>query len=600
MPKFDNELLDRIRTNDASLLELNLSDLKIGNEGAKKLAEALKTNKTIYSLSLIDNQISDEGAQYFLKTIMVNRTLTEIEIFLRGHLNVVFQRHGGTYQPVVPPINKDQNHISREVILSLQAFIKRNQGFTEELLSEIQKGNLGKAKELINQGVSIHSIVPHFSRTEYKANINETALEIAARYGQLEIVKWLVGHGALQSKRFGTHHNRPLDLAKRLGHNAVIDYLKKVLPKDEEEILAEQLKEMEIIAKQLNLDETSQEEKHYPVKLPQAQRIAPPHPKLSSPLLPPPLLPPELVPSSLPPPSDLGYLISSKDLQFGQPIDDHGGFGIVYMGYYKSQVVAIKKLKNQNPRREELDDFKKEIAINASLKSNYIVEFKGACLEQSNYVLVMEFMQKGSLYKLLGSDQQIQWSTRVKMIEDIAYGIDYIHARGIAHCDLRSPNVLLDNNFRAKISDFGLSKIRSSNFTFSTIGPQNIYWEAPELVTPPAKPNEASDVYSFALVMWEICSRKTPFLNLPMVQLMGILMTGVGELNEKQKMLNAMEKGAPPSIAQLIAQCWDRRAENRPPIRQVLYLLQNPQHVSPPINEQDVPADKVVAPRRWN
>ena len=326
----------------------------------------------------------------------------------------------------------------------------------------------------------------------------------------------------------------------------------------------------------------------------------------------PPKLPPESHSQLIPPPSDLGYLIPSKDLQLGEQLEG-GGFGIVYKGKYKSQQVAIKKLRNQTPSPKDLDAFEKEIAIIASLKSNYIVEFIGACLEPLHYSLVMEYMPNGSLYTLLASQHPIPWDIRVQMIEEIAQGLDYLHARGIIHCDLRSHNVLLDINYRAKIGDFGLSKVRSPNLTYSTnTGAQNFYWQAPELVAPSAKPTAAADVYSFAMVMFEICSRKIPFFNLSIIQLVGILKDGGNhEVQEKQNMLNAIEQETPPFIRELIIQCWDRLERNRPPVRQVLYSLQSKQlffskastkSEQPAQNKQPIPQegqDVKTLPRKW-
>ncbi len=93
-------------------------------------------------------------------------------------------------------------------------------------------------------------------------------------------------------------------------------------------------------------------------------------------------------------------------------------------------------------------------------------------------------------------------------------GLSYLHLQKIIHRDLKSLNVLLDNQYHAKITDFGLAKIKLESNSTSTKTKQGMgttRWRAPELFKRNVSPNVASDVYSYGMVLWEIASRQLPF-----------------------------------------------------------------------------------------
>jgi ankyrin repeat protein/tRNA A-37 threonylcarbamoyl transferase component Bud32 len=209
------------------------------------------------------------------------------------------------------------------------------------------------------------------------------------------------------------------------------------------------------------------------------------------------------------------YLIEYSTLKYSVNNKlGEGGFGVVYKGEWQNIPVAIKELHLKNLSNESLQEFKSEAEIMTKLRFPNIVSLYGVCLEPNRYSMVMELMPLGSLYNLLHNGQALNWKIRYSISMDIATGLAYLHNKRIVHRDLKSPNVLLDQNLRAKLADFGLAKVRHETMTTSTMANQpagSLAWMAPELFQRKAQYTEAADIYSTGMIFWEITSRKKPF-----------------------------------------------------------------------------------------
>ena len=210
-----------------------------------------------------------------------------------------------------------------------------------------------------------------------------------------------------------------------------------------------------------------------------------------------------------------------------------GAYGTVYRGRWKSSEVAIKKLKVQKFSAAALEEFRQEAQIMFQLgnESDHIVRLKKICLESPNYSLVMELMPQGSLYNVLHNNQELPWPIRYQIALDIAHGLETLHEHQILHRDLKSLNVLLGAGLRAKLSDFGLSKIKQETSSQSSQAAKGTpQWMAPELFDDEPQVTKASDIYSLGMVYWELASRAIPFAKAPNQQVvLGWIMRGKKE-----------------------------------------------------------------------
>ncbi|AES60021.1 putative protein kinase RLK-Pelle-LRR-XI-1 family [Medicago truncatula] len=195
-----------------------------------------------------------------------------------------------------------------------------------------------------------------------------------------------------------------------------------------------------------------------------------------------------------------------------------GGHGSVYKAELPTgQVVAVKKLHSlQNGEMSNLKAFASEIQPLAEIRHRNIVKLYGYCSHLLHSFLVYEFLEKGSLDKILKDDEQATvfgWNRRVIAIKDVANALYYMHhdrSPSIVHRDISSKNIVLDLEYVAHVSDFGTAKFLNpdnSNWTSNFVG--TFGYTAPEL-TYTINVNEKCDVYSFGVLSLEILLGKHP------------------------------------------------------------------------------------------
>ncbi|XP_021858051.2 cysteine-rich receptor-like protein kinase 15 [Spinacia oleracea] len=189
-----------------------------------------------------------------------------------------------------------------------------------------------------------------------------------------------------------------------------------------------------------------------------------------------------------------------------------GGFGVVYKGKpEKGQEIAVKRLSKNSG--QGASEFKTEVVLAAKLRHKNLVKLLGFCVALDEKILVYEFLPNSSLDRFLfdrRNQASIDWPTRFKIIAGIARGLLYLHEDSplkVIHRDLKSSNILLDEDMNPKISDFGLAKLfgidQTRGDTKRIVGTYG--YMAPEYAIT-GHYSVKSDVYSFGVLVLEIVS----------------------------------------------------------------------------------------------
>ncbi|CAL4958854.1 unnamed protein product [Urochloa decumbens] len=198
-------------------------------------------------------------------------------------------------------------------------------------------------------------------------------------------------------------------------------------------------------------------------------------------------------------------LLKVATKEFSSKIGE-GGFSSVFSGELDDLIVAVKNLHRAAQGTKE---FLAEVQIIGGLHHINLVRLIGFCSEKAHRLLVYEYMPRGSLDKWIyygDNKAPLDWHTRRKIISNIAKGLSYLHEecrQRIAHLDIKPQNILLDDNFDAKVADFGLSKLidRDQSHVVTRMRGTPGYM-APEWLT--SQITEKVDVYSFGVLVMEI------------------------------------------------------------------------------------------------
>jgi len=259
-----------------------------------------------------------------------------------------------------------------------------------------------------------------------------------------------------------------------------------------------------------------------------------------------------------------GNMIPMHELKNLNQIEK-GSFGVIYEATWRGTKIAVKKLPS-NISKKLLNEFYQEADLMRSLRHPNILQYLGLANSGPEVCICMEFMERGSLYRILHSDEPDLPLPRIKSIcMDTARGMTYLHQQHppIIHRDLKSHNILVDKHWQVKLCDFGLSRITEQNQTMTACGTPS--WTAPEVLRNERYTTKA-DVYGFGIVVWEIFSRSDPFPGMPPFQI--VFAVGNQQLRPK------LDDSWPQPWVDLITSCWSEDPDARPTFEEVLETLE--------------------------
>ncbi|RYQ89776.1 hypothetical protein Ahy_B09g096244 isoform E [Arachis hypogaea] len=217
-----------------------------------------------------------------------------------------------------------------------------------------------------------------------------------------------------------------------------------------------------------------------------------------------------------------GHWFTLRDLELAtnrfskENVLGEGGYGVVYRGQLiNGTSVAVKRILNNIGQAEK--EFRVEVEAIGHVRHKNLVRLLGYCIEGTHRILVYEYVNNGNLEQWLHGAMRhhgyLTWEARIKILLGTAKALAYLHEAiepKVVHRDIKSSNILIDDDFNAKVSDFGLAKLLGAGKSHVTTRVMGTFgYVAPEYANTGLL-NEKSDVYSFGVVLLEAITGRDP------------------------------------------------------------------------------------------
>jgi serine/threonine protein kinase len=266
-----------------------------------------------------------------------------------------------------------------------------------------------------------------------------------------------------------------------------------------------------------------------------------------------------------------------------------GSFSRVYAGSWRDRVVAVKVLHDFTPA----STFRREVELWRRLRHPQVVRMFGASSAYGSkpWFIVSELYERGSLVEWLLTAARDEYATprevdQFRFISQIASGMEYLHAQGVVHGDLKCANVFVNREGNCAIADFGQSELKDDAYRLSGRQRPNgtPRWKAPEVLDGAASPTMQADIYAFAICCAEILN-------------MGGIPYGTRDDEDVKRIV--LEHDARPEVSDtplstivlpVITCCWARDPRNRSPFSMTVFWLRGCRNLLHPYGADGLPA----------
>jgi serine/threonine protein kinase len=262
-----------------------------------------------------------------------------------------------------------------------------------------------------------------------------------------------------------------------------------------------------------------------------------------------------------------GWALESSDVKLADDPFARGSFGLVYKGSYFGTPVCVKVVPMDHHNPDDIKQVQREIAMLKALNHPYLVQFFGLFSLHNEMYIVTEYIPGGTVRSNIQKDKgDISWAARVKMANDVASAISFLHSRNIIHRDIKSENLLLTETWDVKLCDFGLSRSVAEpkkKQRMTLCGTDDFM--APE-VTLGMDYDEACDIFSYGMFLCELILRDKIEDALPRgpETFFGL---------DIDKFLLLVPQDTPQELVNLVLKCCDYEPTKRPDAKEVLQSL---------------------------
>jgi len=277
--------------------------------------------------------------------------------------------------------------------------------------------------------------------------------------------------------------------------------------------------------------------------------------------------------------------VDRSELDWGKPVGE-GLTAQVFMGTFMGKTVAIKRFNKQTGRLNQKEEISllRECELMGTVNHKNLVKCLGVSFEASPCIIITEFCFGGTLFELMhereeqdGGEWDLVMPQKLKMASDIAQAMDYLHKFRpmIIHRDLKSLNLLLDTPVDSpqvvpfvKLTDFGFAKMKDTElqeWDRMTVKVGTFHWMAPEVAN--GNYDEKADVYSFAMVLYEILCEEVPFEELDPQDVLNESSRG------RRPDLGAVPPDCHKPLVELMVKCWAHESAERPAFSAVCQRL---------------------------